>query len=34
MKQNKQYEKVKKQLETVVIFYIILALMLLAIVKG
>lgn len=34
MKQNKQYEKVKKQLETGVIFYIILALMLLAIVKG
>lgn len=34
MKQNKQYERVKKQLETGVVFYFILALMLLAIVKG
>jgi len=34
MKQNKQYKIVKKQLETGVVFYIVLALMLLAIVKG
>ena len=34
MKENKQYQKVKKQLEIGILFYIILALMLLAIVKG
>ncbi len=34
MKENKQYQKVKKQLETGILFYIVLALMLLAIVKG
>jgi len=34
MKQNKQYKRVKKQIETGVVFYFVLALMLLAIVKG
>ena len=34
MKQNKEYLRIKKQIETGVLFYFILALMLLAIVKG
>ena len=34
MEQNKQYKRVKKQLETGIVFYFILALMILAIIKG
>ena len=34
MNNNKEYKRIKKQIETGVLFYFILALMLLAIVKG